>query len=357
VNDEQLRVATAPAGNETMGAIVQTAYGLPQEVLRFDQVERPVPGADDVLVQVRATSVNTPDLVAVTGEPSVLRVRTGIRRPSVAVRGSDVAGVVVAVGDEVTDLRPGDEVFGSVWNGRAVQASGTFAEFAVAPANQVIIKPATLTFVEAAASVMAGVTALIAIRDVAAARPGQRVLINGASGGVGTFSVQIAAALGAEVTGVCSTRNVELVRSLGAEHVIDHTQGDFTLADQCYDVLLDNVMNHPPAATVGVLAPGGVFIPNSIGTSGGVLAGLPRMARAALMGLRPSVDVRTVTYQVDRTNLAELARRLERGDVTAVIDRTYPLRDAATAVSHVLGHHARGKVALLPSTPTDRDHR
>jgi NADPH:quinone reductase-like Zn-dependent oxidoreductase len=329
-----------------MDAVVQTGYGPPEQVLRLDEVERPTPGPDDVLVEVRATSVNTPDLVAVTGEPSVLRLRTGLRRPSVTVRGSDVAGVVVAVGDEVTDLRPGDEVFGSVWNGRAIQAPGTLAEFALVPASQVIVKPAAVTFEQAAASVMAGLTALTAIREVAGVRPGQRVLINGASGGVGTFSVQVAAALGAEVTGVCSSRNVELVRSLGARRVIDYTRTDFTRDDRRYDVILDNVMNHRPAATARTLAPGGVFIPNSIGTAGGVLAGLPRMARAALIGLRPSVDVRTVTYQVDRTNLAELARLLERGAVTAVIDRTYPLRAAASAVSHVLGHHARGKVVI-----------
>jgi len=193
---------------------------------------------------------------------------------------------------------------------------------------------------------MAGLTALIGIRDVAGVQRGQRVLINGASGGVGTFAIQIAAALGAEVTGVCSSRNVELVRSLGAHRVIDYTQTDFTRDDQRYDVILDNVMNHRPVTTVRMLAPGGVFIPNSIGTAGGVLAGLPRMARAALTGLRASVDVRLITYEVNRTNLAELAQLLERGDVTAVIDRTYPLREAAAAVAHMLGHHARGKVAI-----------
>lgn len=346
MNNSQLKGLAASVGRKTMRAVVQTGYGLPQAVLRFDEVERPTPGKDEVLIEVRATSVNTPDLVAVTGEPRVLRLSSGIGRPSVALRGSDVAGVVAAVRGNVTSLRPGDEVFGSVWNGKAIQAPGTFAEFAVAPASQLIAKPAPLTFEQAGASVMAGLTALIGIRDVANLRAGQRVLINGASGGVGTFAVQIAAALGAEVTGVCSSRNVELVRSLGAHRVIDYTKTDFTRDDHRYDVVFDNVMNHRPSRTVRCVAPGGVFIPNSIGTAGGVLAGLPRMARAALTGLRPSVDVRLITYEVNRTNLGELAHLLERGDVTAVIDRTYPLHEAAAAVAHMLGHHARGKVAI-----------
>ena len=181
-------------------------------------------GDDDVLIRVRATSVNTPDLVAVTGLPRVLRLTLGLRGPSTRMRGSDVAGVVAAVGSHVTDLQTGDEVFGSVWDNKASQAVGTFAEFTVAPAAQVLAKPASVSFEDAAASVMSGLTALRAIRDVANVTAGCRVLINGASGGVGTFAVQIAKTLGAEVTGVCSASNVELVSSLGADHVIDYTQ-------------------------------------------------------------------------------------------------------------------------------------
>jgi NADPH:quinone reductase-like Zn-dependent oxidoreductase len=252
---------------------------------------------------------------------------------------------VEAVGKNVTDLRPGDEVFGSSW-ADTLATPGTFAEFAVAPASQLIKKPAGLTFEEAAASVMSGLTALIAMRDVGGVGPGTRVLINGASGGVGTLAVQIAKALGAEVTGVCSTRNLELVRSLGADHVIDYTEEDFTRGEQRYDVILDNVINHSPSATAQALTPNGTLIPNSIGNTGGFFAGLPRMARAALMGLG-STDVQFVKgWVVDRENLDALATLLESGEVTVVIDKIYPLSEAANAVARMLGHHAKGKVVI-----------
>ena len=329
-----------------MKAVVQGGYGPPERVLELATVERPAVGDDDVLIRVRATSVNTPDWITVTGVPYLLRLRSGLRRPRTPVRGSDVAGVVEAVGRNVTDLQPGDEVFGSNWATPAMRA-GTFAEYSVAPASQLIHKPATLSFREAAASVMSGLTALIAIRDVGQVGPATRVLINGASGGVGTFAVQIAKALGAEVTGVCSTRNVELVRSLGADHVVDYTKEDFTRGGWHYDVILDNVMNHPPSATARVLTPTGLLIPNSIGNSGGLFAGLPRMARAALMGRRGSIRVQSVTLVVNRENLDALATLLASGDVKVVIDQDYALSDVASAIAHMLGHHARGKVAVV----------
>jgi NADPH:quinone reductase-like Zn-dependent oxidoreductase len=328
-----------------MQAIVQDGYGAPERVLRLDQIDRPSVGREDVLIRVRATSVNTPDWITVAGVPYVLRLRSGLRRPSHPVRGSDVAGVVEAVGQGVTDLRPGDEVFGSLWDSSIGTRAGTFAQFAVAPASQLVKKPAGLSFGEAAASVMTGLTALIAMRDVGKVGPGTRVLVNGASGGVGTMAVQIARAHGADVTGVSSTRNVELVRSLGADHVIDYTNEDFTRGRRRYDVILDNVMNHSPAATVRVLAPNGVLIPNSIGNTGGLLAGLPRMARAALMGRR-SANVRFVTLTVTRERLHALVTLLESGEVKVVIDKSYPLGEAAGAVAHMLGHHARGKVVI-----------
>ena len=327
-----------------MKAIVQDGYGPPERVLRPADLDRPPVGDDDVLVRVRATSVNTPDCVTVTGLPSILRLRSGLRRPRTPVRGTDVAGVVEAVGATVTDLRPGDEVFGSSWAG-ARATPGTFAEFTTVPASQLIKKPAGLTFEETAASVMSGLTALTAIRDVGKVRSGTRVLINGASGGVGTFAVQIAKALGAEVTGVSSTRNLELLRSLGADHVVDYTTEDYTRDDRRYDVVLDNVMNHPPSETARVLSATGTFIPNSIGNTGGLFAGLPRMARAALMG-RGSTDVQLVTLVVGRGSLEALAALLESGEVKVVIDEVYSLRRTADAVAHMLGHHARGKVAI-----------
>src|ERR687895_505395 len=327
-----------------MKAIVQESYGPPERVLRLADVDRPPVGNDDVLIRLRATSVNTPDWITVTGIPYVLRLRSGLRRPRTPVRGTDVAGIVEAEGTNVTDLRPGDEVLGSSWAG-ALATPGTFADFTAVPASQLIKKPTGLAFEEAAASVMSGLTALIAIRDVGKVESGTRVLINGASGGVGTFAVQIAKALGADVTGVSSTRNLELLRSLGADHVIDYTKEDFTREEPRYDVSLDNVMNHPPSKTARVLTPTGIFIPNSIGNTGGLFAGLPRMARAALMG-RGSTNVRLVTLVVKRENLEALAALLESGDVKVVIDKVYSLSQAADAVAHMLGHHARGKVVI-----------
>ena len=327
-----------------MKAIVQDRYGAPERVLRLQDVDRPSHGDDDVLVRVRATSVNTPDWITVTGVPHILRLRSGLRRPRESVRGTDVAGVVEAAGKNVADLQPGDEVFGSSWSG-SLATPGTFAEFTVVAASQLIKKPVGLTFEEAAASVMSGLTALLAMRDVGKVGPGHTVLVNGASGGVGTFAVQIAKALGAEVTGVSSGRNLELLRTLGADHVVDYTKEDFTRGEPRYDVIFDNVMNHPPAATARALAANGTFIPNSVGNEGGLLAGLPRVARAALMG-RGSTNVQFVTLVVNRENLEALAELLESGAVDVVIDRVFSLDESANAVSHMLGHHARGKVAI-----------
>jgi NADPH:quinone reductase-like Zn-dependent oxidoreductase len=328
-----------------MRAIIQHGYGAPRDVLRPGSVPRPPFGPEDVLIRVRATSVNTPDWLTVTGVPAILRLGAGLRRPGQPVRGSDVAGIVEAVGPRVTGLSPGDEVFGSLWGAAAKARPGTFAEYAAAPASQVVRKPAALSFADAAAAVMSGVTALMAMRDVGQAGAGRRVLVNGASGGVGTMAVQIAAALGAEVTGVCGTGNVELVRSLGAARVIDYTKEDFTRDGQRYDVILDNVLNRPPSATARLLAPGGVFIPNSIGNTGGLLAGLPRIARAMLLGLG-STTVQTVTLRVTHENLNALASLLESGAVRVIIDETYPFDQTAAAVAHMLGHHARGQVAI-----------
>ncbi|HEY7561031.1 MAG TPA: NAD(P)-dependent alcohol dehydrogenase [Gaiellaceae bacterium] len=327
-----------------MQAIVQEGYGAPEQVLRLGERDTPTAGPDDVLVRVRATSVNTPDWITVTGIPYVLRVRSGLRGPRTPVRGTDVAGLVEAVGENVADLEPGDEVFGSAWED-SLATVGTFAELTVAPAAMLIRKPAGLGFDEAAASVMSGITALLAVRDVGEVGPGTTILVNGASGGVGTFAVQIARALGGEVTGVCGTRNVELVRSLGATHVVDYTREDFTEGDRRYDVVLDNVLNHSPARTRRTVAPGGILIPNSVGNTGGMLAGLPKMARAGLMR-KGSIRVKTVSCVVNRENLAALAALLESGDVRAVIDEAYPLAEAGKAVAHMAGHHASGKVVV-----------
>jgi NADPH:quinone reductase-like Zn-dependent oxidoreductase len=329
-----------------MKAIVQRGYGPPEHVLETAQIDRPSPGDDDVLIRVRATSVNTPDWIAVAGVPYILRLQYGLRQPSTSVRGIDVAGIVAAVGKNVNDLEPGDEVFGSLWQGTPMIPAGTFAQFTVAPASQLIKKPAGLTFEEAAASVVSGLTAMIAMRDKGKVGAGTRVLINGASGGVGTFAVQMAKMLGAHVTGVCSTKNVELVRSLGADDVIDYTREDFTRSDLRYDVILDNVLNHPPSATAKVLAPNGVLLPNSVGNTGGLFAGLLRMGRAFLMGRLRSTRVQSVRWEVNRENLDALATVLESGAVKVVIDKTYPLSDTPQAVARMLGHHARGNIVI-----------
>ena len=327
-----------------MKAVVQEGYGAPERVLRPAEIDPPAVGDDDVLVRVHATCVNTPDWITVAGVPYLLRLQTGLRGPKSPVRGTDFAGVVEAVGSGVTDIDPGDEVFGSAWTG-SMATVGTYAELTVAPAQQMIGKPAGLSFEEAAGSVMSGITAISAMRAVAQVGPGKSVLVNGASGGVGTLAVQVARALGAEVTGVCSTRNAELVRSLGAD-VVDCTQEDFTRGERRWDVILDNVLSHTPKETARALAPGGILMPNSVGNTGGLLAGLPRMARAAVMG-KGSRDVRFVPCVSNRANLEALAALLE-SDVKVVIDTVYPLDEAGKAVQHMLSHRARGKIVITP---------
>jgi NADPH:quinone reductase-like Zn-dependent oxidoreductase len=242
-------------------------------------------------------------------------------------------------------------VFRSIWDNQPVLPLGTFAELTVAPATQVIAKPESLGFTEAAASVMAGLTALVAVRDAGQVRPGTRVLISGAAGGVASMAVQIAKAFGADVTGACSTPNVNFVQSLGADRVIDYTTTNYTRTnyterDRRYDVILDNVINPRPTSTARVLAHGGVPIPNSVGTGGGLLGGLSRVARATLPGRRGSTRVATVPCVVNRENLSALADLLSDGHVRVPIDRTYGLADAAQAVAHMLTHHARGKIAV-----------
>ena len=348
---------TAPAdatqAPALMRAVIQRGYGPPQRVLSLNSLPRPVVTDTEVLVRVHAAGVNTPDWIAVTGVPRVLRLKLGLRNPATTVRGSDVAGVVEAVGRNVTDLRPGDEVFGSVWDNAPVQRHGTFAQYTAVSAEQLVKKPTTIDFTVAGASVLTGVTALIAMRDVGDVAPGMRVLVNGAAGGVGTMAVQIAKSLGAHVTAVCSTRNVEFVRSLGADEVIDYTKTDFTRSSERYDVLLDNVMNHPPSATARVLAADGILIPNSIGTNDGIFGALPRVASATLLGRRGSTRTGLVTCVVDRDNLTALAQLLETGAVKVVIDRTYTMSNAADAIAHMAGHHSRGKVVIRIDAPHD----
>ncbi|WP_198416627.1 NAD(P)-dependent alcohol dehydrogenase [Cryobacterium ruanii] len=325
------------AGAATMRAAVHHRYG-PPSVLGLSEVGLPLPGRGDVLVQVGAASVHPGDYFVMTGEPYVVRLAFGLRRPRHGIPGRDLAGVVAAVGKDVTVLRPGDEVFG--WS-----AAGTLAEYACVPADNLVSVPANLSVVDAAAVPTSALAALQALRQIANVRPGQTVLVTGASGGVGSFAVQIAKAFGAEVTGVCSTRNVELVRSLGADHVVDYTRTDFTRTEKRYDVILDNVEAQPLAAVRRALTPTGTLIPNS-GRGGRWLGPLGRIVKARVLSgftrqqLKPFVSVEK------RQDLLTLADLLTTGQVTPVIDRTYPLEEAAHALRYVAAGHTRGKIVI-----------
>ncbi len=320
-----------------MQAIVQDRYG-PPDVLELREVDRPALRDREVLVRVRAAAVHPGDLFFLEGVPYVFRLGYGLRRPRKRVPGFDLAGVVEATGAGVTELGPGDEVFG--------EGKGTCAELAAASADALAPKPAGLTFEEAAAVPVSGVTALRGIRDAGQVRPGQRVLVNGASGGVGTFAVQIAKALGAEVTGVCSTGNAELVRSLGADHVIDYTREDFTAGGRRYDLILDNVASHSPAAMRRALAPGGVLLPNSGRSDGRWFGPVGRFALAALLSPFVRGQGRPFVATVTRADLADLTELIEAGALRPVIERTYPLRETPEALRHVAQGHARGKVVI-----------
>jgi NADPH:quinone reductase-like Zn-dependent oxidoreductase len=320
-----------------MRAIVQRCYGSP-EVLESADVDRPAVGDDDVLVRVRAASVHPGDYFITTGEPYLVRLAFGLRRPRHPIPGRDVAGVVAAIGKDVADLAPGDEVFG--WS-----TTGTLAEYACVPADQLVRTPANLSAGQAAAVPTSGITALQALRDIAHVEPGQAVLITGASGGVGTFAVQIAKALGAVVTGVCSTRNMELVRSVGADHVIDYTRTDFTRTGLRYDVIFDSVEAQSLSEVRRALTPIGTLIPNS-GRGGLWVGPLGRIVKARARSLFTRQTLRPFTSVGKRKDLLDLAELLEAARLTPVIDRTYPLSEAAEALRYVGAGHTRGKVVI-----------
>ncbi|MGW9587340.1 NAD(P)-dependent alcohol dehydrogenase [Microbacterium sp. NPDC055455] len=291
----------------TMRAAVQHRYG-PPSVLEVREVGIPSPGRGDVLVRVRAASVHPGDYFVMTGEPYVVRLVFGLRRPRHGIPGRDLAGAVEAVGAGVTALRPGDEVFG--WS-----TTGTLAEYACVPADHLVSVPANVSVVDAAAVPTSALTALQALRRIADIRPGQKVLVTGASGGVGSFAVQIAKALGAEVTGVCSAGNVELVRSLGADHVVDYTTTDFTCGEKRYDVILDNVEAQPLAAVRRALTSTGVLIPNS-GRGGRWLGPLLRIVRARLLSLFTRQRLRPFTSVEKREDLLALADLIATGQAS-----------------------------------------
>ncbi len=327
-----------------MKAVIYTHYGSP-EVLEIREIEKPVPKDDQVLIKGRAASVNPLDWHFMEGTPYLMRaLGVGLRRPKDPRLGVDMAGVVETVGKSVTQFKPGDEVFGG--------KNGAFAEYICARADKSIaVKPANITFEQAAAVPIAGVTALQALRDKGKVKAGQKVLINGASGGVGTFAVQIAKSLGAEVTGVCSTRNVVLVRSLGAAHVIDYTKEDFTKGSERYDVILDNVGNQPLSGFRQALKPHGICVMIGGGgpNDGGLIGPLSRPIKALLLAPFMSQKMTMFMAELNKPDLIVLGDLMRDGKVKPVIDRTYPLSQIADALRYLEKGHARGKVAIAVS--------
>ena len=328
-------------GEPHMKAVVYTDYG-PPDVLEIRDIKKPVPTDDQVLIKVRAAAVNPYDWHFIRGTPYIMRMMIGgLRKPKDPRVGVDYAGTVEAVGKNVTQFKPGDEVFGN--------RTGAFAEYLCARADRAIaLKPANMTFEQVAGVPVAGLTALQGLRDHGKVQLGQKVLINGASGGVGTFAVQIAKALGAEVTGVCSTRNVDLVRSLGADHVIDYTKEDFTKGEQRYDVILDNVGTQPLSGFRRVLTENGIcVIIGGGGPNDGKWVGpMSRPIKAKLMSPFIKQKIGMMMAEGKPEDLKFLADLMQSGKVTPVIDRTYPLNEIREAVRYVETGRARGKVII-----------
>jgi NADPH:quinone reductase-like Zn-dependent oxidoreductase len=333
------RNTAAPAN--PMKAIVYCEYGPAN--LKFQEIEKPTPADDQLLVRVHAASVNPLDWHYIEGTPYIMRVMgVGLRKPKDTRLGVDYAGTVEAVGKNVTQFKPGDEVFG----GR----TGAFAEYVCArAAGSVALKPASVTFEQAASVPIAGITALQGLRDKGKVQPGQKVLINGASGGVGTFAVQIAKSFGANVTGVCSTRNLDMVRSLGADHMIDYTKEDFTKGEQRYDVILDNVANRSLSECKRVLNPDGKYVligGGGVNESRWLGPGLTHAFKAMVLSKFVSQQMGMMLAQLNQKDLTVLADLMQSGKVTPVIDRRYKLSEVPAAIAYLEEGHARGKVVI-----------
>jgi NADPH:quinone reductase-like Zn-dependent oxidoreductase len=319
-------------------AVVHSEYGSP-DVLELKDIPKPGISDDEVLVRVRAAAVNPPDWAGVHGVPYIVRLAFGLRRPKQGVRGTDMAGVVDAVGRDVTRLRVGDEVFG--------RGIGTFAEYAVAPEEHLVLKPAAITFEQAAGVAMSGLTALQALRDSGGIQPGQKVLIVGAGGGIGTFAVQIAKSFGAEVTGVCSASKQDLVRSIGADHGIDYSLEDFTAGEKRYDLVLDNVLQHSLSDLLRALSRNGTLVPNGGQfykrwfASTGVL-----LIKAPLLSMFVPQRIRVCTERPGQGDLLVLKELMESCKLTPVVGRTYPVSRVREAISYFGEGHAEGKVVV-----------
>lgn len=315
-----------------MKAIIQNGYGS-ADFLELKEIENPVIKDKDLLVRVHATSLQSGDYFALRGKPSAVRLSVGLIKPRKNyVPGYDVAGQVEAVGKNVTQFKPGDEVFGA--------CSRTCAEYVSATEDKFVLKPPNVTFEQAAAVPSSATSALMGLRDVGKVKPGQKVLINGASGGVGTFAVLIAKAFGAEVTGVCSTKKVDMVRSIGADHVIDYTQEDFTQSGKLYDLILDNVANHSFSEYRRVLTPEGTLIPNS------GHGGMSYIFKAFVLSFFMRQQGRTFLAISKKKDLVVLKEMLESGKLTPVIDGTYPLSETPEAFRYLDKGHAKGKVVI-----------
>ena len=328
------------APNNPMKAFINCDYGLAN--LKLENIEKPVPNDDQLLVRVHAASVNPYDWHFIEGTPKIIRLMgVGLRKPKDTRVGVDFAGTVEAVGKNVTNFKPGDDVFGG--------KGGAFAEYVCPRAHRAVaLKPANVTFEQAASVNIAGITALQAVRDKGKVQPGQKVLINGASGGVGTFAVQIAKSFGADVTGVCSARNADLVRSLGADHVIDYTKEDFTKGEQRYDVILDNVANHSLSECKRVLTPKGKYV--MIGGGGaneqGLIGVMARPLKAMILSPFISQQMGMMMADTNQKDLTVLAEMMETGKLKPVIDRTYKLDQVPDAIRYLEEGHARGKVII-----------
>lgn len=322
---------------ELMKAIVYRCYGSP-DILTFEDVEKPTPADDEVLVKVHAAAVNPLDWHDMRGSPYFIRLGSGLGAPKDFRLGVDFAGTVEAVGSGVTKFKPGDEVFGG--------AKGAFAEYVTVREDRAVAgKPENMTFAQAASVPIAAITALQALRDKGRLAPGQKVLINGASGGVGTFAVQIAKSLGAEVHGVCSTRNVDMVRSIGADRIFDYTREDYTESGETYDVIVDMVGNHGLSANRQVLSPRGRFV--IIGAPKGDWFG-PMMNPIKAMLLSPFLDqeMGMMIARLQQDDLGVLADLMRDGSMTPVIDRSYTLEQVPAAIRYSEAGHARGKIVI-----------
>jgi len=323
-----------------MKAIVYHEYGSP-DVLKLEAVEKPAPKDDEVLIKVYAAAANPADWHLMRGAPFFARFEIGFPKPKIKILGSDIAGRVEAVGKNVKEFKPGDEVFGDKfqcgWSG--------FAEYVAVAENRIALKPANLTFEEAAAVPLAAFTALQGLRDKGRIQSGQKVLINGASGGVGTFAVQIAKSFGAEVTGVCSTRNVDMVRSIGADHVIDYTREDFTKIGQYYDLIFDAVGNRSAADYKRALNPNGICVVAGFTTMSHILFQV--LFLGAWVSMTGSKKIGAMgTVIPNKEDLVFIKELLETGKVVPVIDRRYPLSETAEAIRYLEEGHAQGKVVI-----------